>query len=141
MQVQSSSGCQFVILFGFSGKIAYVKTTYLYGNLEEEIHIECPQGMSKVVNNDYAILNKCIYGFVQAARQCYKRLTRSWRNQDLLGAMLTHVFVKKRERGIIHVAFYVDDSLMMGDVEATDKVITALKENGLVLKIMEVLQD
>ena len=36
---------------------------------------------------------------------------------------------------------YQDDNLMVGNVEAVDEVITALKENGLVLKIVERIQD
>ena len=44
-------------------------------------------------------------------------------------------------KGIVYVALYVDNNLMVGDVEAIDEGIAALKENGLVLKIVEGLQD
>ena len=36
---------------------------------------------------------------------------------------------------------YVDDNLMIRDVEAMNKTIRALKENGLVLKVMKELQN
>ena len=40
-----------------------------------------------------------------------------------------------------HVALYVDDHLLIGDAEAINEAIKALKENSLVLKIVEGLQD
>ena len=47
--------------------------------------------------------------------------------------------MKKSKKGIVYVALYIDDNLI-GDVEAIDDTITALKENGLVLKIVKGLR-
>ena len=58
-----------------------------------------------------------------------QKLSRSWRNQDLLEAMSTHA--------IVYVALHVDNYLMKGDIEAIGEVITAFKEDELVIKIME----
>ena len=55
--------------FGFSAKIVDVETAFLYADLEEEIYMECTEGMSNVSKNDCIILGKCTYGFVQATRQ------------------------------------------------------------------------
>ena len=50
--------------------------------------------------------------------------------------------VKKKVKSIIvYIAFSVDNNLVVGNVEAIDDAMTALKENGLVQKIMEGLQD
>ena len=35
-----------VIHFGFLAKIVNVETVFLFGYLEEEIYMECPQGMT-----------------------------------------------------------------------------------------------
>ena len=43
--------------------------------------------------------------------------------------------IMKSEKGIVYVALYVDNNLMKGDVEAINKAITALAENGLALKV------
>ena len=43
--------------------------------------------------------------------------------------------------GIVYIALYKDDNLMEFDVEAIDDAILALKYNGLILKVMEELQD
>ena len=42
--------------------------------------------------------------------------------------------VKESAKGIIHVALYVNDNPIVGNVEAIDDAIAALKESGLVLK-------
>ena len=49
--------------------------------------------------------------------------------------------VKKSVKGLLYIALYVDNNLMVGDVKAIDDAISALKNNGLVLKVMEGLQD
>ena len=37
-----------VLHFGYLAKIVDVSTSFLYRDLEEEIYMECPQGMSKM---------------------------------------------------------------------------------------------
>ena len=44
-----------VIHFGFLAEILYVNTVFLYGDLEEELYTECPQGMSDKCK-DYCII-------------------------------------------------------------------------------------
>ena len=61
-----------VIHFVYSAKIVNIETAFLYRELEEEIYMECVQGMSDIGNNDCVILKKCINGLVQAARQYNK---------------------------------------------------------------------
>ena len=43
--------------FRYMAKIVNMETTSLYGELEEEIHVECPQGMSDAGKDDCIILN------------------------------------------------------------------------------------
>ena len=52
---------------GLSAKIVDVETAFLYGNLEEEIYMECPTGMNSN-EGEILILDKCIYGLVQSSR-------------------------------------------------------------------------
>ena len=47
-----------VLHFGYSAKIVNVETAFLYGNLEEEIYMECPQGMKDVKKDDCIIFKK-----------------------------------------------------------------------------------
>lgn len=51
-----------------------VRTAFLYGDLEEEIHMEIPEGLN-VENSVSAVcrLNKSLYGLKQAPR-CWNRI-------------------------------------------------------------------
>ena len=49
--------------------------------------------------------------------------------------------MKKNANGIVYIALYVDDNLMIGDMATIDDAIEALKSKGLVLKIVEGLQE
>ena len=55
----------------------------------------------------------------------------------MLEAMLTCASMSKNQKGIVSVALYVDNNLMIGDSDDINKAITALKEYGHVLKVME----
>ena len=44
-----------VLHFGYLAKIVDVKTAFLYGDLEEEIYMECPQGMAGTKKDDCII--------------------------------------------------------------------------------------
>ena len=63
------------VLFGYSNVIIDVETAFLHGELgsDEEIYMECPPGL-ECGNNKILILEKTIYGLVQAAKAFYKKL-------------------------------------------------------------------
>ena len=128
--------------FGYSAKIVDVKTAFLYGDLKEEIYMECPQGMKDVKRDDCIILKKCIYGLVQAAWQYYKKAVESLKSSGFKGGSIDPcLYVKRSMKGIVYIALYVDDNLMIGDKATIDDAIMALKNQGLVLKVVEGLQD
>ena len=129
-----------VLHFGYLAKIVNVEKAFLYGDLEEEIYPECPQSMSDIKIDDCIIFNKCIYGLVQTAWQYYKAI-KILKSSFFGGSIDPCLYVKKSAKGIVYVALYVDDYLMIGDIAAMDDAIKALKNKGLVLKIVEGLQD
>ena len=51
------------------------------------------------------------------------------------------LYVKNSAKGVVYIALFVDNNLMVGDIEAIDDAISALKNIGLVLKVMERWQD
>jgi hypothetical protein len=52
-----------------------VKSTFLNGNLEEEVYIEQPKGFQLTNKGDYVCkVNKSLYGLKQAPRAWYARL-------------------------------------------------------------------
>ena len=50
-------------------KVVDVETVFLYRELEEKVYLMCPPDVKDVQDDDCIILQKCIYGLVQAARQ------------------------------------------------------------------------
>ena len=104
-----------MIVWGLDSLIFDVITAFLTGNLEEEIYMECPEGM--VHNSDEVLLlKKTIYGLVQASRQYNKRFNDVLVNK--LGFQQCRadrcLFYKKDDNGIVIVLTYVDDNLCVG---------------------------
>ena len=62
-----------VLYFSYSATIVNIETAFLYWDMEEEICIECLQGMFNVKKDNCINLNKCIY---QAARRYYKNASK-----------------------------------------------------------------
>ena len=56
--------------------------------------------MSDVRKDDCIILNKCIYGLIQAAHQYYKKAVESF----VGGNIDPCLYVKKSAKGIVYVA-------------------------------------
>ena len=49
--------------------------------------------------------------------------------------------VKKTAKGEVYIALYIDDNVMGKNPVVIDEAIEALKQNGLVLKVLEELQN
>ena len=47
---------------------------------------------------------------------------------------MIHAFLKQSTKGIVYVALYIDDNLMIGIPDAIDEAVEQLKKNDLVLK-------
>ena len=67
-----------MIIENMKGKVVDIDNTFLNGDLEHEIYMMIPDGYDEVINprvdkEDCLILQKAIYGLVQAARQFWKK--------------------------------------------------------------------
>ena len=67
------------MVYGWSFEIVDIETAFLYGELEEEIYMDVPEVLAVYLNTKYdekdcVILDKSIYGLVQAARQFHQKL-------------------------------------------------------------------
>ena len=87
-------------------------------------------------------LEKSIYGLVQAARQYYKFFVKTLKKVGFeVSKADPCLLMREDEFGTVFFAVWVDDSLVIGDKNAIDKVIKDLMKNGLVPKIPESLKD
>ena len=102
---------------------------------KKKIYMKCPQGISDIGKDNCIILNKYIYCLVQAARQYCKRPSKEFKfvgdNVDPWSS------VNRNANGIVHVAIYIADNLIEGDIKLIHNSISALKNNRLVLKKVE----
>jgi len=130
-----------LIVWKLQAKITDVETAFLYGDLEEEIYMDCPDGMN-ATEDECLLLLQSIYGLVQAARQWWKKFVK----------ILIHIgfemskadpclLTRRNKNGIVFIGLYVDDCLCIGHDKAIEEVIKLLKENGLKLKTEDKLVD
>ena len=110
--------------FWYAAKIVDIDMAFLYEDLEEEIYMECPQGMANVKKDDCIILKKCIYGFIQAAWQYYKKAMEILKNWGFEGGSIDPcLYAKRSAKGIVYIALYIDDNLMIGNKARIDDTI------------------
>jgi len=71
-----------------------VKTTFLYGNLEEEIYMSQPTGF-KTAGKKITVckLKKSLYGLKQSSRHCYKHFGSFIRGKGTHEVIMTHVYI------------------------------------------------
>ncbi|KAJ9567681.1 LOW QUALITY PROTEIN: hypothetical protein OSB04_003647 [Centaurea solstitialis] len=89
-----------------------VKTAFLNGDLEEEIHMTQPEGF--VINsNQVCKLNKSIYGLKQASRQWYKKFDTVMNSFGFEENKLDEcIYSKTSGSSFIFLILYVDDILL-----------------------------
>ena len=94
-----------------------VKTTFLHGDLEEEIYMQQLEGY-EVKGKEKLVcrLKKSLYGLKQAPRQLYLKFDKFMSKQGYTTCHYDHcVYVKRKNDGsYIILLFYVDDMLVAG---------------------------
>ena len=63
------------IRYGWTSLLMDVETAFLLGKLEEEIYMECPEGMESK-EDEVLLLLQTIYGLVQSAREFFKFMVK-----------------------------------------------------------------
>ena len=101
-----------------------VKTAYLYGDLDEDIYMEPPEGY-ELEKGWVWHLKKAVYGLKQAGRQWYKKLKEvltEFSMTQVIGDPNTFVAHKvvDGKRCTLILPIYVDDLIPIGDKVLTD---------------------
>lgn len=105
-----------------------VKTAFLYGELDEEIYMEQPEGfVEKGTENHVCLLKKAIYGLKQASRTWNIKIHNTLIE---LGFDRIHsdagVYVYRQQGGNLILILYVDDIFPIGNSKLA---MSALKKN------------
>jgi hypothetical protein len=91
-----------------------VKSTFLNGDLEEEVYMEQPEGFSLKDNPDYVCkLKKALYGLKQAPRAWYYRLDNFLQDKGFKkGIVDSNIYIKSEGDDLLVVLVYVDEIIL-----------------------------
>ena len=94
-----------------------VKSTFLNGELEEEVYIEQPEGFQLSENTDYVCkLKKALYGLKQDPRAQYSRLDKYLQQEGFRkGSAYRNLYLKVSQGNILLIEVYVDDIIFGSD--------------------------
>jgi hypothetical protein len=94
-----------------------VKSSFLNGELEEEVYIEQPEGFQLSENTDYVCkLKKALYGLKQAPIAWYSRLDKYLQQLGFRkGSADNNLDIKVSQGNILLIEVYVDDIIFGSD--------------------------
>ena len=100
-------------------KVVDIDNAFLNGDLEHEIYMKIPEGYHEVINQDVdkeycLVLQKAIYGLVQAARQFWKKIVYKMQEGGFqLSEADSCMLYKEDEKGVCIIIIYIDDMLII----------------------------
>jgi hypothetical protein len=129
-----------------------VKTTFLHGELVEEIYMKQPQGFAVQGKESLVCkLRRSLYGLKQAPRQWYKKFDSFICNTGFIRCNADHCcYVKSFKNSYIILLLYVDDMLIAGasmeEINKLKKQLSkqfAMKDLGVAKQIlgMKIIRD
>jgi Reverse transcriptase (RNA-dependent DNA polymerase) len=87
-------------------------------------------------------VNKTIYGLVQSAREFYNNLVSALKDCGFQGSLVDPcLWIKHFNQGIVIIAIYVNDCLIIGDDLKINEVMEELKGYNFGLKVEDHLTD
>ena len=115
-----------------------VKTTFLYGNLEEEVFLKQPPRFESTEFPDHVYrLDKAVYGLKQAPRAWYDTLaTYLISNGYSCGAIDNTLFTKKSGPDLILVQIYVHDIIFGSTSKSFSQEFAEIMSNKFELSMM-----
>ena len=122
-----------MLIENLKGKVVDIDNAFLNGDLEHEIYMKIPEGYDEVISRevdkeDCLILQKAIYGLVQAARQFWKKIVDKMQEGGFkLSEADPCMLYKEDEKGVCIIIIYIDDMLIIGKEEAIDDAIRVLQ--------------
>ena len=130
------------MVWTLNAKIIDVETAFLHGDLEEEIYMNCPQGLDSDPN-DCLLLKKSLYDLVQSARQFFKKLVAVLKSIGFMQSTADPCLMVRNDKdlSLVIIANYVDDCYAIGHEAALLDTIKKIQESGLKVKVENDLHD
>ena len=130
-----------MIVWKLEGKIIDVETAFLNGDLDEDIYMDCPEGLD-AEDDECLQLQRTIYGLVQAARQYFKKFVGGLKQIGFEGGQVDPCLLMKENNGErIYIGTYVDDNACIGTQSLINETIEELQKLGFKLKVMDDFTD
>jgi hypothetical protein len=125
------------LVWDMTSTVVDIETTFLHGNLDKEIYMDVPMGLS-IGPNKKLLLRKTIYGLVQSAKKFYEKLIdvlkvigfEVSKSDPCLWTMWDSVV-----NHMLIIGIYVDDCLINGKESSISNLLEELKKNEFNLKI------
>jgi hypothetical protein len=93
-----------------------VNNAFLHGDLQEDVYMLVPQGITPSKPNQVCKLLKSLYGLKQASRKWYEKLTSILLQHQYTQSNADHsLFIKKTATSFTALLVYVDDVIITGD--------------------------
>ena len=120
-------------------EVVDIETAFLYGILDKQIFMQIHEGLGTLLDMNFddeecLVLDKAIYGLVQAARQFHKRLTSVMESEMGFSKCLGDecLLIRTTNEGAVIVCVYINDTLCVGDKEAIEEFKIELKHHFLI---------
>jgi hypothetical protein len=104
------------LIWNLQDSIVDAETEFLHGELQEEIYMNIPEGIS-YDSKHCLLLSKTIYRLVKSAREFYKKLMATLKLIGFKGNKSEPCLLSKwSQDGAIMIRIYVDDCLVIGNM-------------------------
>jgi hypothetical protein len=115
-----------------------VKSSFLNGELEEEVYIEQPEGFQLSKNADYVCkLKKALYGLKQAPRAWYSRLDKYLHQVGFRkGSADNNLYIKVSQGNILLIEVYVDDIIFGSDDDGLSQKFSKDMQNEFEMSLL-----
>jgi hypothetical protein len=125
------------LVWDMTSTVVDIETAFLHGNLDKEIYMDVPMGLSIGPNKKF-LLRKTIYGFVQSAKKFYEKLIdvlkvigfEGNKSDPCVWTMWDSIV-----NYMLIIGICVDDCLIIGKESSVSNLLEDLKKHEFNLKI------